>query len=120
MGNSPQQCIFLSTVMDTSLYKNYTTTRGIKYRYFFSHAQESKLTLLFAHGFPSTSYDWHKQVAYFQPLGYGLVVPDMLGYGGTDKPLDKKEYLHSLMTKDVTEILDAEGLDKVVAIGHDW
>jgi soluble epoxide hydrolase/lipid-phosphate phosphatase len=106
--------------MDASLYKDHITTRGIKYHYFFSSAQEGRPTLLLVHGFPSSSYDWHNQVSYFQSFGYGLVVPDMLGYGGTDKPLDTKEYLYSFMTKDVTDILDAEGLNKVVAIGHDW
>jgi soluble epoxide hydrolase/lipid-phosphate phosphatase len=119
-GDSANHFIFLFAAMDTSSYKDHTTSRGIKYHYFFSIAGEGKPTLLFLHGFPSTSYDWHKQVAYFQPRGYGLVVPDMLGYGGTDKPHDKKDYLYSLTSKDLTEILDAEGLEKVIAIGHDW
>jgi soluble epoxide hydrolase/lipid-phosphate phosphatase len=106
--------------MHLSLYKDHTTSRGIKYHYYYSPAKESKPTILFAHGFPSTSYDWHKQVAHFQPLGYGVLVPDMLGYGGTDKPLDTKAFAYSLITKDMVEIFDKESLHQVIAVGHDW
>lgn len=48
-----------------------------------------------------------------------MLAPDMLGYGGTDKPTDPAAYVPSLLTKDVIDILDAEKLDKVVSIGHD-
>ena len=106
--------------MDASHYKDLKTSRSVNYHYFASPAQAGKPTLLFVHGFPSTSYDWRKQVAHFQPRGYGIVVPDLLGYGGTDKPADTGAYRASLMTKDIIEILDAEGLERVIAIGHDW
>lgn len=106
--------------MDSSNYKDTQTCRGLKYHYYFSPAQASKPTILFIHGFPSTSRDWTKQVAHFQPLGYGIVVPDLLGYGGTDKPRNHEAYRASLMTRDVIDILDAEGLKQVVVISHDW
>lgn len=105
---------------DSSNYKDFTTSRGIKYHYYFVPSQDGKPTLLLSHGFPSSSYDWHKQVEFFESLGYGLVVPDQLGYGGTDKPLDVHAYKQSLITKDLVEILDYEQLADVVAIGHDW
>ncbi|THG98670.1 hypothetical protein EW026_g3562 [Hermanssonia centrifuga] len=106
--------------MDPSLYKTITTSRGLHYSYYSSPAQQSKLTLLFCHGFPSTSNDWRKQALYFQDKGYGVIVPDMLGYGGTDKPTDPALYVSSVMSKDLVEILDAENVPQVVAIGHDW
>jgi soluble epoxide hydrolase / lipid-phosphate phosphatase len=106
--------------MDASLYKDITTSRELKYRYFFAPATPSKPTVLLCHGFPSTSRDWRHIVPYFIDNGYGVLAPDMLGYGGTDKPTDPAAYVPSLLTKDVIDILDAENLDKVVAIGHDW
>ena len=77
-------------------------------------------TLLFAHGFPSTSADWTRQIEYFKPKGYGLIVPDMLGYGDTAKPLETEAYAYTLLAKDLVEIVEAEAVDKVVGIGHDW
>ncbi|EKM52130.1 uncharacterized protein PHACADRAFT_262639 [Phanerochaete carnosa HHB-10118-sp] len=44
----------------------------------------------------------------------------MLGYGGTDKPTDPAAYVPSLLARDVVDVLDAEELDRVVAVGHDW
>ncbi|KAF4604589.1 hypothetical protein EYR40_003363 [Pleurotus pulmonarius] len=82
--------------------------------------QADKPYLLFIHGFPSTSYDWRYQVTYFSGLGYGLIVPDMLGYGGTSKPTEVEAYTNSRSSKDLIDILDAEGVTKCIAIGHDW
>lgn len=106
--------------MDESSYKTVTTKRGIKYSYYYSAGDASKPTLLFVHGFPSTSYDWRNQVAFFESGGYTIVAPDMLGYGGTDKPTETALYKHRAMCADVIDILDAENVDKVIAIGHDW
>ncbi|KAF7979934.1 hypothetical protein HWV62_40356 [Athelia sp. TMB] len=110
----------LSSKMDPAAYKNLTVSRGFNYHYFISPARDGKPTILFLHGFPSTSSDWRHQVIFFRNLGYGVIVPDLLGYGGTSKPLDPAEYNQSLITKDVIDILDAEKIDKVISVGHDW
>ena len=106
--------------MDHTLYKDVVTPRGFKYHYYHSAPRNGKPTLLLCHGFPSTSKDWSPLGLYFNEQGYGLIIPDMLGYGGTDKPVDPALYIHSAMSQDVISILDAEKVEKVVAIGHDW
>ncbi|CCL99351.1 uncharacterized protein FIBRA_01369 [Fibroporia radiculosa] len=106
--------------MNPSSYKQITTTRGFKYNYYVSAGDPSKPILLFIHGFPSTSYDWHLQVSFFKKEGFGMIVPDVLGHGQTDKPTDPAAYKHSGMAADIVNILDAENVDKAIAIGHDW
>ncbi|KAJ7474241.1 alpha/beta-hydrolase [Mycena latifolia] len=106
--------------MDPNLYKQVKTQRGFTYAYYFSPPAAGKPVLFFAHGFPCSSHLWRAQVAFFQPHGYGIVVPDLLGYGGTDKPTDPKLYTGGGLAQDVVDILDAEGITQVVAIGHDW
>lgn len=106
--------------MDPTCYKNLVTSRGVNYHYYFSAPKDKQLTILLLHGFPSSSFDWHNQVTHLKGLGYGLVVPDMLGYGGTTKPTNPEEYKSSLMIKDITDILDAETVGHCVVIGHDW
>jgi len=44
----------------------------------------------------------------------------MLGYGQTDKPLAVAEYTSKKLANDLAALLDAAGVPKVVAIGHDW
>ncbi|TFK30773.1 alpha/beta-hydrolase [Coprinopsis marcescibilis] len=106
--------------MDSSSYKRFTVSRGFEYSYYVRPAAPGKLTLLFVHGFPSFATDWRLQVAFFEQKGYGLIVPDMLGFGGTSKPTDPTAYVASLLAKDLVEIVDAEAVADVVAIGHDW
>lgn len=106
--------------MDPTKFKDVQVKRGYTYHYYYSPAAPGKPTLFFVHGFPSTSADWSRQVAHLQPLGYGIVVPDCLGYGGTSKPTDYKEFRHKDIAQDLVDILDAEGLQSVIGIGHDW
>ncbi|KAI0635408.1 alpha/beta-hydrolase [Trametes polyzona] len=106
--------------MQSSLYKDAVVQRGHTYRYYWSPPAPGKPTLLFVHGFPSTAADWRKQVAFFQPLGYGILAPDLLGAGGTAKPMDAREFRMNAMARDVVDLLDAENLDKVIGLSHDW
>lgn len=106
--------------MDQALYKDLITSRGVRYHYYTSAPRDSKPVLLLLHGFPSTSWDWHRQVPFFESHSYGLIVPDMLGYGGTDKPTDPQIYKLSAIAKDLIDILDAEKVQTVITIGHDW
>ncbi|KAK4106498.1 alpha/beta-hydrolase [Parathielavia hyrcaniae] len=44
-------------------------------------------TALLLHGFPDLAFGWRYQVPYLASLGLRVVVPDMVGYGGSDAPL---------------------------------
>lgn len=101
-------------------FKEVVTSRGFKYTYYFSAPTPDKPTLLFIHGFPSVALDWHHQIAHFRQKGYGLVVPNQLGYGGSDKPAEIKDYVQDLIAKDMVDILDHEKVANVISIGHDW
>ncbi len=106
--------------MDSSLSKNFKTCRGFNYHYYYAPPTDGKVTLFFAHGFPSNADSWHKQASFFQNLGFGILVPDLLGFGETDKPMDTDSYRFKYMVVDIIEIFDHEKVDKVIAIGHDW
>ena len=49
-----------------------------------------------------------------------MIVPELLGYGETDKPTDVEAYAFNPMCKQIAGILDAEGVDKVIGLGHDF
>lgn len=110
--------------MNSGSYKTHTTSRGITYAYYRSSftSRGDKPTLVFLHGFPSA--DWHYQVNFFEARGYDVIVPDMLGYGGTDKPTDAKLYGGNGLARDIIDIMDKEkvGVEgkPATAIGHDW
>ncbi|KAF7302361.1 Esterase/Lipase [Mycena chlorophos] len=101
-------------------FKQTKTQRGFTYSYHFAPAASGKPTFLFSHGFPTPAYVWRKQIVFFESLGFGIVAPDLLGYGGTDKPTDPKAYVGSGLAQDIVDLLDKEGVEKVIGVGHDW
>jgi pimeloyl-ACP methyl ester carboxylesterase len=95
-------------------------TSGTTYRYAINSPSESgKPYLLFLHGFPESSYSWVNQIEYFTRRGYGIIAPDLLGTGGTDKPVELEAYSLKTMASEVAQLLDCEGIENVVAVSHD-
>lgn len=110
--------------------KTFTTSDGTRYTYDVQAAvtvddgatNTTKPTFLFFHGYPSSRHDWAAQAEALTAAGYGVVVPDLLGFGDSDKPTpsDLSLYTWRRQSGHIGELLDAEGLDKVVGVGHDW
>lgn len=42
--------------------------------------------VLMIHGWPESWYSWRHQIGPVRDAGYRVVVPDVRGYGGSDKP----------------------------------
>lgn len=61
-------------------------------------------TILFLHGFPSSSYNWRHQITFFAAHGSGVLAPDLLGYGGTSKPAAVEEYKSKKVAAEIAEI----------------
>ncbi|KAL4761490.1 alpha/beta fold hydrolase [Aspergillus foveolatus] len=102
------------------LAKSLSLTTAHTYSYAYnSPAHPSLPILLFLHGFPSSSYDWRHQVQFFSAQGFGVLAPDLLGYGDTSKPWTLESYKAKTMAAEIIEILDHEGIDKVHAVAHD-
>ena len=107
--------------------KQLDVSRGLHYQYYTNSnstpISASSPVLLLTHGFPDGAELWQFIVPHLLPLKNKIIVPDLLGYGGTSKPADYKQFEISAMCQDVIEILKAEGVTEdgtVLPIGHDW
>jgi pimeloyl-ACP methyl ester carboxylesterase len=100
--------------------KTLTTTDGTRYVYSYASAEQDKPTVLLFHGFPATRHDWTHQVEKLAVNGYGVIAPDLLGYGDTDRPTDLAAFRLKSMSEHLTEILDTHNLKTVVGVAHDW
>lgn len=72
--------------------------------------------VILLHGFPETGFAWRFQIPVLAQR-YRVIVPDLRGYGETDKPAsgyDKRN-----MALDIRELMRALGIDKVALVGHD-
>ena len=77
--------------------------------------------LLLLHGFPQTHVIWHK-VAPQLAKRYTLVMPDLRGYGDSDKPTssaDHAPYSKRTMALDAVELMSSFGFKRFFLCGHD-
>jgi soluble epoxide hydrolase/lipid-phosphate phosphatase len=106
--------------MDSFEKKTLKTSRGYTYTYYTADGDKSLPTLFFQHGWPDHAEMWKDVATSLRSTKHPIIIPDLLGYAGTDKPTDPAEYRWDRMTKDLIEIIDTEKASKVISIGHDW
>lgn len=107
--------------MDPLVKKTHTTPRDLTYTYYIhTTPNNTRPTLVLCHGWPDEARLWFQLISALIPLGYSIIAPDMLGYGGTSKPTEVEKYNNEDMCSDLCSILDVENVEKVVLIGHDW
>lgn len=72
------------------------------------------------HGFPQTHLMW-RHVAPELATGHTVIVPDLRGYGDSDKPVDPSgaAYAKRVMAADVVALARALGHDRFAVAGHD-
>ena len=77
--------------------------------------------LLLLHGYPQTHVMWHA-VAPALAEDFTVVVPDLRGYGDSDKPpttADHWPYSKRAMARDQVAVMHALGLERFAVCGHD-
>ncbi len=76
--------------------------------------------VLLIHGFPDSGRLWRHQVSALAGAGFEVIVPDMRGYGASDKPTDVQEYGMQALAGDVLAVMDEVGAERAHVVGHDW
>jgi pimeloyl-ACP methyl ester carboxylesterase len=72
------------------------------------------------HGFPDTGRLWRYQAPALAEAGFQVIVPDLRGYGRSDKPEAVDAYSIPVLAGDVMAILAGLQIDKAHVVGHDW
>lgn len=119
-SEAPSNLITMAMTAFPDISKHITLEDGTGYSYVYIAAVARKPTFLLIHGFPSSSYDWRHQIKYLSAKGFGVIAPDLLGYGDTDSPLEVEAYSTKRMSDHVAEILKRENVESVIGVGHDW
>ena len=76
--------------------------------------------MVLLHGFPDSGRLWRHQVRALADAGFKVIVPDMRGYGASDKPADVAAYNMLFLVADVGAVLDHAGVERAHVVGHDW
>ncbi|KAI0443021.1 Alpha/Beta hydrolase protein [Xylaria telfairii] len=107
-------------INQTALTKTLVTTDGYTYVYDYTAATNaSRPTILLLHGYPASRHDWENTIPALAAEGYGVIAPDLLGFGDSSKPTELEAYHLKAIIGHIAEILNAEGLEDVVGVGHD-
>ena len=88
---------------------------GIEYQV---TGQGSPVVLL--HGFPDSGRLWRHQVPALAGAGFQVIVPDLRGYGRSDKPEAVEAYSMTQLAGDVMAILADLDVGRAHVVGHDW
>src|SRR5438067_9605739 len=72
------------------------------------------------HGFPDTGRLWRHQVPALAEAGFQVIVPDLRGYGRSDKPEAVDAYSIPVLAGDVMASLTGLGASRAHGVGDDW
>src|SRR3954454_19753989 len=73
--------------------------------------------LLLLHGWPQHWWSWRHLIPALAER-HRVLVPDLRGWGWSDAP--PGDYAKTTFAADMIALLDAEGIDRVSVVGHDW
>ncbi|HWF74370.1 MAG TPA: alpha/beta hydrolase [Solirubrobacteraceae bacterium] len=76
--------------------------------------------VILLHGFPDSGRLWRHQVPALAAAGFRVIVPDLRGYGRSDKPSEVSAYRRVLLVADVLAVMSAAGAERAHVVGHDW
>jgi haloalkane dehalogenase len=78
-------------------------------------------SVLLLHGEPSWSFLYRKVMPVLADAGLRAVVPDLIGFGRSDKPASADAHSYEAHVEWVRELVfDALGLSGVTVVGQDW
>src|SRR5207237_5373254 len=76
--------------------------------------------VILLHGFPDSGRLWRHQVPALADAGFKVIVPDLRGYGRSDKPQAVEAYSLQALAGDVLAVLNDGGVERAHVVGHDW
>lgn len=75
--------------------------------------------VILVHGFPESHRTWRALVPLLGEK-LRLVMPDLRGFGASNKPQDVADYATETLLADLFALADALGIDRFALVGHDW
>lgn len=76
--------------------------------------------IVLLHGWPDLAYSWKNLFPDLAAKGYRVLAPDVRGFGGSDAPAQIERYGVNHLVGDVEGLIDREGAETAVILGHDW
>ena len=75
--------------------------------------------VIMVHGFPESHRTWRGLVPLLSER-LRLVMPDLRGFGDSDRPQDVADYATDTLVDDIFALADALAINEFGLVGHDW
>ena len=76
--------------------------------------------VLLLHGEPTWGYLYRRMIPPLVAAGHRVVVPDLIGFGRSDKPVDRKVYTYAQHVAWMRSFVEALDLQEIRLFGQDW
>lgn len=96
-----------------------TLTDGLE-MHFVDEGPSTAPVVLLLHGEPSWSFLYRKMIPIFVEQGYRVVAPDLIGFGKSDKPVEKSAYTYQTHIQWGTELIEQLNLSRITLFCQDW
>lgn len=97
---------------------NYIEVSGLRIHYV-DEGDKKAEPVLMLHGEPTWSYLYRKIIPPVVNAGFRAVAPDLIGFGKSDKPVNKEDYTYQRHVDWITEFVKKVGLKNIILLCHD-
>lgn len=93
---------------------------GLRLAYVDEGPKDAGTTFLCLHGEPTWGYLYRKMLPVFTAAGHRVVVPDLFGFGRSDKPVDDAVYTIDFHRNSLLRFIERLDLRHVALVCQDW
>ncbi len=127
VGMTPAQVEFVRTPderfanvsSDFGFEPNYVMVDGLRMAYVDVGPADGPVMLLL-HGEPTWSYLYRRMIPALVEAGYRCVAPDLIGFGRSDKPIERSAYTYNGHVAWMREFIEAVELPAATLFAQDW
>ena len=98
---------------------NYMEIQGLRVHYLDEGPRDAPPILLI-HGEPTWSYLFRKMIPVFTAAGHRVIVPDLVGFGKSDKFASEERYSYQFHVDVMGELVSRLDLQEATFFGQDW
>ncbi len=104
---------------DYGFMPNYVDIDGMRMHYLDEGPADAEIVLML-HGEPSWSFLYRHMIPPCVDAGLRVVAPDLIGFGKSDKPVDRDAYTYERHVAWMQQFLATLALDGITLFGQDW
>jgi len=89
----------------------------LKMAYIYLEGKSDKPVVTLMHGKNFNAHYWTRTAEYLQEKGYGVFIPDQIGFGKSSKPADY-QYSFAVLAQNTRSLMTFLKIEKSIIIGH--